>query len=84
VVGTYNAHLYRGQLALANALSKATKVCVFALRNPYDLSALNPSIRSYAAWSYTTMTLEAISRVLRGEIQARGLLPIRLGGRTNA
>ncbi|NLZ76478.1 MAG: beta-N-acetylhexosaminidase [Spirochaetales bacterium] len=84
VVGTYNGHLHRGQLALANAVSEVTAVCVFALRNPYDLSALNPSIRSYAAWSYTPMTFEAIARVLNGEIQATGRLPIRLGGRANA
>lgn len=84
VLGTYNGHLHRGQLTLANALREVTQVCVFALRNPYDLSSLNPSIRSYAAWSYTPMTFEAIARVLKGEIQATGLLPVHLGGRTDA
>ena len=81
IIGTYNGHLFPGQLTLANAVSEVTNVALFALRNPYDLAELKPSIRSYAAYSYTTMTFEAIARVLQGEYQPSGQVPIQLGGR---
>ncbi|MFA5698637.1 MAG: glycoside hydrolase family 3 protein [Sphaerochaeta sp.] len=80
VIGTYNGHLFDGQLALANAVSAVTNVALFALRNPYDVAYLNPSIRSYAAWAYTPMAFEAIARILTGEIYPNDFLPIHLGG----
>lgn len=84
VLGTYNGHLFTGQIELANAIGEVTPLTVFALRNPYDLSSLNPEIRSYAAWAYTPMAFEAISKIITGEIEALGHLPIHLGGRSNA
>jgi len=84
VLGTYNGHLFTGQIELANAIGEVTPLTVFALRNPYDLSSLNPEIRSYAAWAYTPMVFEAISKIITGEIEALGHLPIHLGGRSNA
>ena len=48
VVGTYNGHLNRGQLALVDALCDAQrKVIAVALRNPYDLPAVSPKAVSY-------------------------------------
>ena len=43
VVGTYNGHLYTGQLALVKRLAKlGLPICAVALRNPYDLATLPP------------------------------------------
>ena len=79
VMGTYNAHLYTGQLALVNALAK-TGIPVFcvALRNPYDLALLDKRVASLAVFEYTDKVLDALSRFFRGEIQVTGKLPVQL------
>lgn len=79
IVGTYNGHLYTGQVDLVNALAK-TGVPVFcvALRNPYDLALLSEHVASLAVFEYTDKVLDALSRFFRGEIEATGKLPVRL------
>ena len=67
VVGTYNGHLNRGQLALVNALCDAQrKVITVALRNPYDLPAVSPKAWKLAAFEYTALSFDAVEQVLRG------------------
>ncbi len=79
VVGTYNAHLYTGQLALVERLANlGLPVCAVALRNPYDLSNLPPSVQGYAAFAYRREVLDALAKVLRRDLVPTGILPVRL------
>ncbi len=78
VVGTYNGHEYQGQIDLANALAKEHQVLAVALRNPYDLAYLDATIRSIAAYAYNREVIKAIARLLKGEIVAKGTLPVKL------
>lgn len=77
VVGTYNGHLKGGQLDLLRALGKTgLPIVAVALRNPYDLRGLDPSICSYAAFEYSPQSLRAVARVLGKERVATGTLPV--------
>ncbi len=79
VVGTYNGHLFRGQLALVEKLATlAIPVCAVALRNPYDLSDLPQSVHSYATFGYTRGVFDAFAKVLTKKLVPTGKLPVRL------
>lgn len=78
VLGTCNAHLFRGQLALANALAALGKpMAVAAMRNPYDLTALPEGLWLLAAYDYSEPALAALAQVLGGG-EAKGRCPVRL------
>ncbi len=78
VLGTCNAHLFRGQLALAQALAATGKpMAVVALRNPYDLSPLPDTLWKLAAYDYSEPALAALSEVLRGALP-KGCCPVAL------
>ncbi len=82
VMGTCGGHLQRGQLAVVRSLSEgAVPVICIALCSPYDLADLPPQVSTIAAYAYTPATLRALSRLLAGEIQAGGRLPVQLKGR---
>lgn len=67
VVGTYNAHLNQGQLALVNELCAAGRqVVAVALRNPYDLPLMSKRAWKLAAYEYTPLSFGAVEAVLRG------------------
>ncbi|MCD7818892.1 MAG: hypothetical protein LUH07_07550, partial [Lachnospiraceae bacterium] len=79
VLGTYNAHLYRGQMAMIQALCRtAIPLTVVALRNPYDLQNIPDCVGQLIAWDYSDMTLEALVPVLAGEQKPEGVLPVRI------
>ena len=51
---------------------------VAALGNPYDLRGL-PTLRTYVAtYGYRRVQMEAFLKVLRGDVPARGKLPISI------
>lgn len=76
VVGTYNGHLNRGQLALVEALCGADRrVIAVALRNPYDLQAVPKKVWTLAAFEYTPLSFDAVEQVLRGN-EAAGRLTL--------
>ena len=78
VLGTCNAHLFRGQLRLAEALAALGKpMAVAALRNPYDLSALPEGLWKLAAYDYEAPALLALKEVLSGGA-ATGRCPVKL------
>ena len=78
VLGTCNAHLARGQLALAEALAKTGKELVaVALRNPYDLPLLPECACKIAAYEYSLPCFEALAEVFRGGAMT-GKLPVKL------
>lgn len=78
VLGTSNAHLYRGQLALAEALAATGKpLTIVTLRNPYDIPLLPDCACKIAAYDYSTPCFRALEEVFRGGAMT-GRLPVKL------
>ncbi len=79
VVGTYNAHMNRGQLKLVNALSEAgmTTFCV-AMQNPYDLADLPENVVRLAAFEHSKRAVIAVAKVLKGEEKPSNSLSVKL------
>ena len=78
VLGTCNAHLFRGQLALAEALNgTGLPLTVIALRNPYDLPEISAGPVKLAVFDYTLGGLHAAEEFLKTGI-APGRMPVRL------
>lgn len=82
VLGTYNGHIKKGQLRLAEALAKLRlpMVCV-ALRNPYDLLALPDGVAGLACFEYDDLSMETAAKVLQGRLKPVGRLPLNGGER---
>ena len=77
MLGTCNAHLKPGQLALMEALGALGKpMAVAALRNPYDLLNLPQGAAGIAAWEYTARGLEALAPLLARKRQFTGVMPL--------
>jgi beta-N-acetylhexosaminidase len=83
VVGTILAERDPSQAALVRALhERGQKPLVVALRTPYDLTAF-PMIEDYVCcYSVRPVAIEAVARLLCGEIEAQGRLPCRIPGLT--
>ncbi len=78
VLSTCNGHLFRGQIALAEALAKTGKpLTVVALRNPYDIPLLPECACKIAAYDYTTPAFQALEEVFRGG-EMVGVSPVKL------
>ncbi len=81
VVGTVCADQDAVQAELVNELIRRGKQpVVVSLRTPYDLRVF-PNVETYlCAYSYRPASVEAVARVLFGEIEARGVLPCTIPG----
>ncbi len=81
VVGTIAADRDRGQGDLVRALhDSGRRPLVVALRTPYDLAAF-PNVETYlCAYGIRPATVEAVARVLFGEIEPQGVLPCPIPG----
>src|SRR5260370_16478491 len=81
IIATVNAHLDDRQAEIVRyLLSSGRLIIVMAVRNPYDLQAF-PQLRTYlVTYEYTRPALVAAVRVLFGERQARGHLPVCIPG----
>ena len=81
VLGTYNAHVKRGQLRLLAALAGLglPMACV-ALRDPYDLTALPENVYGLAAYEYNIESLDTVAQALTGAFVPAGKLPVPLEG----
>jgi beta-N-acetylhexosaminidase len=80
---TVNANLDEQQVSLMQALLQSGRPVIgLAVHNPYDLLAF-PTLGTYlVTYEYTAPALTAAVRVLFGEIEARGHLPVSLPGIT--
>lgn len=79
VIGTYNGHLHKGQLRLAQSIAQSgIPTAVVAQRNPYDLCALPQSVLTLAVYEYSSRAVAAAAEVLLGRTEATGRLPVRL------
>ncbi len=79
IIATVNAHLDERQAVLVRYLiASGRPVIGIALRNPYDLQAF-PQLRTYlVTYEYSRQALVAAVRVLFGEIQAQGKVPVSI------
>lgn len=78
VLGTCNAHLFPGQIALAKALAETGKpLTVVALRNPYDLPALPDCACKIALFDYAAPAFHALEKAFRGGT-VTGKMPVAL------
>lgn len=77
MVATVNAHLDEEQANVVRFLiAGERRVIGIAVRNPYDLQAF-PQLRTFlATYEYTRPALVAAARVIFGEREARGHLPV--------
>ena len=79
VIGTYNGHLYKGQLELIRELASLyTNILVVALRNPYDLMELPEGVYGIAAYEYTHKCLNVLTKLLKKQFVPSGVLPIKM------
>jgi beta-N-acetylhexosaminidase len=81
IIGTLRADQDASQAALVQAIhARGQQVIVVALRTPYDLLAF-PQVETYVcAYGIRPVTIEAVARVLMGEIPAWGVLPCPIPG----
>ena len=67
------------QQALVNALLATGKpVIVSGMRNPYDISYLTAAPTYLATYGYTAHQMESLTRVLFGEVNPSGKLPVTI------
>ena len=79
MIGTLNASDHAGQAALVNvALQENAHTLVVALRMPYDLSAFAHAPTYLCTYSIQPPSLRALARVLFGQAQAQGKLPVSI------
>jgi beta-N-acetylhexosaminidase len=79
IVGTIGADNDPTQAELVRALAlRGQSPIVIALRTPYDIVAF-PMIETYVCtYSIRRVSMEAVARVLFGEIPAKGILPCEI------
>ncbi|MEC5423944.1 glycoside hydrolase family 3 protein [Virgibacillus sp. C22-A2] len=79
IVTSYTANTNTAQQQLVEALMETGKpVIVTAMRNPYDIMVF-PDVNAYlATYGNLEVSVEALARVLSGEINPEGQLPVTI------
>lgn len=83
IVLTDDAYVSRSQRDLVTSLRQAiprsaSRLIVVATGTPYDIAAF-PKVKTYlATYSYRPVAMEALARVLVGELPATGRLPVAI------
>jgi beta-N-acetylhexosaminidase len=81
VVGTLNACAQSEQPALVEALLAGdAPVVVVAMRMPYDLQAFPAAPTYLCSYSLLEPSLEAVARIMFGEVTPSGRLPVSIPG----
>jgi beta-N-acetylhexosaminidase len=76
VIGTVNAHLYRGQCDLARrCLEVNPSSVVVSMANPYDLKSI-PAKNAIATYGQGDFAIRAAAAVLYGQLRPLGITPI--------
>jgi beta-N-acetylhexosaminidase len=79
VVATNKAWTSAGQQKLVKQLVATGKpVVVVAVRDPYDIAYFTDAPTYLATYSTTSTSIESLARVLFGEVQPAGLLPVAI------
>jgi beta-N-acetylhexosaminidase len=77
---TYNMHIYPSQAELVqNFLDIGKPAAVAAVRDPYDLMFAQKARALVATYGFRGCSLKALVKVLFGEAEAKGRLPVDLG-----
>ncbi|GAA3395433.1 glycoside hydrolase family 3 protein [Streptomyces roseoviridis] len=77
VVGTYNVSAASPQRTLvARLVATGVPVVTIAIRNPYDVARIQGQRATLASYSWTDVELRAAVRVLAGQAEPRGRLPV--------
>jgi beta-N-acetylhexosaminidase len=77
LVTTYNVSATSSQRTLVSALADTgVPVVHLAIRNPYDIARLSGVGASLATYSWTDVELRAAVRVIAGEVDPTGRLPV--------
>jgi beta-N-acetylhexosaminidase len=79
IAGTINLHLNPGQKKMIEALAATNLPLVWiSFASPYDLNHFPQAETYLCAYSWRPASVEATVRVLFGEIEASGKLPVEL------
>jgi beta-N-acetylhexosaminidase len=80
IVTSYNATFHPGQSKLIHRLMQREDVnlVVVALRNPFDLIQFSQVQTYLACYESRPLALQSVAKVLMGEIQAKGKLPVTI------
>jgi beta-N-acetylhexosaminidase len=79
IVATTDANFYAGQVHLVTELlAKNPNIIIISVRTPYDISVLPIIPTVLAAYGGNPPTLQAITDVLMGRLEASGVLPVTL------
>src|SRR5699024_6509175 len=81
IVTTYTANTNAAQQDLVQAMMDTEKpVIAAAMRNPYDMMVF-PEVDAYLnAYSYLNVSTSSVAKVLAGEINPFGKLPVTIPG----
>lgn len=79
VVSSQRAWISSGQQELIrDLLATGTSVIVLAVRDPYDIAYFTDAPTYVATYSYSPVSLKATTRVLFGEVNPTGRLPVAI------
>ena len=79
VFASFNAFSNPNQAKMINELNRLhPNLYVISARNPYDYLALEGNVNYYTVYECTPNSNRAIVNLLKGDIQAKGKLPVKL------
>lgn len=79
IICTYNANLNIEQIDLVNKIYKCNKnIIMIPMRNPYDVVNLDYIPCVILAYEYTPISIKSVVKVVKGEIEAKGMCPVTL------
>lgn len=75
---TYNAHIFNGQLRLAELVASRAAWCVAAaVRNPYDLMTLDRRACRIATYGFRRANMRSLFKAIFKGMTPRGTLPVK-------
>ena len=76
---SFNAFSYKNQANMINEINKiSSNLFVISIRNPYDYLYLDENINFYTLYESTPNSMRTVVKFLKGEIEAKGTLPVTL------
>lgn len=79
VIGIYNASVNKNQIKLVEEISKVNpNIILVSLRNPYDILSFKEISTYVNAYEYTELSIKSTIKVLKGEIKAEGISPVKI------
>lgn len=79
VIGIYNASMNKNQVKLVEEINKVNpNIILVSLRNPYDILYFKEISTYINAYEYTELSIESTIKVLKGEIKAKGVSPVKI------